>query len=214
MAVLLTAREIQKQYGSRILFEGVSLAINDGEIHGLIGPNGAGKSTLMQVLAGLETPDAGEVALRKGVRMVYVAQDPTFPPGTTVGGVLEADSRDALGTGDVVLNGGTLVSHTNDPLLIAGNYNQLSGSTLEIDLGRDGEGELTILGDAGYAGTLDINVQHDFQVVPGETFDVITTSYQQGAFATVNVTGTSAKWTVVYSDRGLHLKFHSDGRRH
>ena len=94
MAVLLTAREIQKQHGSRILFEGVSLAINDGEIHGLIGPNGAGKSTLMKVLAGLETPDLGEVALRKGVRMVYVAQDPTFPPGTTVGGVLEAAAHE------------------------------------------------------------------------------------------------------------------------
>jgi autotransporter-associated beta strand protein len=153
---------------------------------------------------------------KQGTGTLKLAGHNSYSGGTQidVGGVLEADSRDALGTGDVVLNGGTLVSHTNDPLLIAGNYNQLSGSTLEIDLGRDGEGELTILGDAGYAGTLDINVQHDFQVVPGETFDVITTSYQQGAFATVNVTGTSAKWTVVYSDRGLHLKFHSDGRRH
>jgi ABC transport system ATP-binding/permease protein len=94
MAVLLTAREISKQHGSRILFEGVSLAINDGEIHGLIGPNGAGKSTLMKVLAGLETPDSGEVALRKGVRMVYVAQDPAYAPGTTVGAVLEAAARE------------------------------------------------------------------------------------------------------------------------
>ncbi len=94
MAVLLTAREISKQHGSRILFEGVSLAINDGEVHGLIGPNGAGKSTLMKVLAGLETPDAGEVALRKGVRMVYVAQDPEFMPGITIGAVLEAAARE------------------------------------------------------------------------------------------------------------------------
>jgi len=94
MAVLLTAREVAKQYGARMLFEGVSLAVNDGEVHGLIGPNGAGKSTLMKILAGLETPDAGEVALRKGVRMVYVAQDPAFPAGTTVGAVLEAAARE------------------------------------------------------------------------------------------------------------------------
>jgi ATP-binding cassette subfamily F protein uup len=94
MAVLLTAREIAKQYGSRILFEGVSLAINDGEIHGLIGPNGAGKSTLMKVLAGLESPDSGEVALRKGARMVYVAQDPEFRSGTTVEAVLEAAAHE------------------------------------------------------------------------------------------------------------------------
>ena len=94
MAVLLTAREISKQHGSRILFEGVSLAINDGEVHGLIGPNGSGKSTLMKVLAGLETPDSGEVALRKGVRMVYVAQDPEFPAATSVGAVLEAAAHE------------------------------------------------------------------------------------------------------------------------
>jgi ATP-binding cassette subfamily F protein uup len=94
MAVLLTAREIAKQHGSHLLFEGVSLAINDGEVHGLIGPNGSGKSTLMKILAGLETPDSGEVALRKGVRMVYVAQDPEFPPAATVGTVLEAAARE------------------------------------------------------------------------------------------------------------------------
>ena len=46
------------------------------------------------MLAGLETPDSGEVALRKGVRMVYVAQDPSFPPGTTVGAVLEAAAHE------------------------------------------------------------------------------------------------------------------------
>jgi ATP-binding cassette subfamily F protein uup len=76
------------------LFEGVAVAINDGEVHGLIGPNGAGKSTLMRIMAGLEAADAGEVALRKGVRMVYVPQEPSFPPGATAGGVVEAAARE------------------------------------------------------------------------------------------------------------------------
>jgi ATP-binding cassette subfamily F protein uup len=94
MAVLLTCREIAKIHGSRILFEGVSLALNDGEVHGLIGPNGAGKSTLMRIMAGLESADAGEVALRKGVRMVYVPQEPAFPPGSTAGGVVAAAAHE------------------------------------------------------------------------------------------------------------------------
>ena len=94
MAVLLTAREIAKQHGSTVLFEGVSLAINDGEVHGLIGPNGSGKSTLMKVLAGLETCDSGEVALRKGVRLVCVPQDPVFPEASTVLQILESAARE------------------------------------------------------------------------------------------------------------------------
>ncbi len=94
MAVLLTCREIGKVHGSQVLFQGVSLAINDGEVHGLVGPNGAGKSTLMRIMAGLEAADSGEVALRKGVRMVYVPQEPSFPLEASVGEVVEAAARE------------------------------------------------------------------------------------------------------------------------
>ena len=94
MAVLLTCREIAKVHGSQVLFQGVSLAINDGEVHGLVGPNGAGKSTLMRIMAGLEAADSGEVALRKGVRMVYVPQEPSFAPQVSVGAVVNAAARE------------------------------------------------------------------------------------------------------------------------
>ena len=40
----------------------------------MIGPNGTGKSTLLKILAGLETPDSGELALRRGLRVRYLAQ--------------------------------------------------------------------------------------------------------------------------------------------
>jgi ATP-binding cassette subfamily F protein uup len=53
-----------------------------------VGPNGSGKTTLLRILAGLETPDRGTRSLRSGVRLGYVAQDPTFPPGLTVEDVL------------------------------------------------------------------------------------------------------------------------------
>lgn len=84
MALLLSSFDITKQYGVKPLFTRISLAVNEGERHGLIGPNGAGKSTLLKILAGLETADTGEVSLRKGARLVYVEQDPEFDPSLTV----------------------------------------------------------------------------------------------------------------------------------
>jgi ATP-binding cassette subfamily F protein uup len=89
MALLLTCQSIARQFGAATLFENVSLTINDGERHGLIGPNGAGKSTLLKILAGLEHTDKGEVALRKGVRMIYVPQEPEFDSSLTVQQILD-----------------------------------------------------------------------------------------------------------------------------
>ncbi|QOY92168.1 ABC-F family ATP-binding cassette domain-containing protein [Paludibaculum fermentans] len=89
MALLLNCQSIARQFGATTLFENVSLTISDGERHGMIGPNGAGKSTLLKVLAGLDQADRGEVALRKGVRMTYVPQDPVFEPKKTVREILD-----------------------------------------------------------------------------------------------------------------------------
>ncbi|MBI4891079.1 MAG: ABC-F family ATP-binding cassette domain-containing protein [Acidobacteria bacterium] len=89
MALLLSCQSIGRQFGAATLFDQVSLTVSDNERHGLIGPNGAGKSTLLKVLGGLDHADRGEVALRKGVRMVYVPQDPEFDPSLTVLEILE-----------------------------------------------------------------------------------------------------------------------------
>jgi ATP-binding cassette subfamily F protein uup len=94
MAVLLTCQDLTRQFGASTLFENISFTIGDGEHHGLIGPNGAGKSTLLRILAGLEYTDRGEVALRKGVRMVYLPQEPEFDPSQTVLQILEASAHE------------------------------------------------------------------------------------------------------------------------
>ncbi len=87
MAILLSCRELAKAYGPRPLFEGLSFGLFEGERAGLIGPNGTGKSTLLKILAGQETPDAGEFAPRRGLRVGYLAQRDRveeLAPGTTV----------------------------------------------------------------------------------------------------------------------------------
>ena len=62
-------------YGTREIFAGLSLNLNDGEKIGLVGPNGSGKSSLLKLLAGVERPAAGERTLRRGITVAYLAQE-------------------------------------------------------------------------------------------------------------------------------------------
>jgi branched-chain amino acid transport system ATP-binding protein len=63
LPVLLNAKSLSKRYGGLVANNKVSLSLAPGEIRGLIGPNGAGKTTLVNLLTGIETPDAGRVWL-------------------------------------------------------------------------------------------------------------------------------------------------------
>ena len=87
-SLLLSCEAVSKSYGARSLFDNLSFGLFEGDQAGLVGPNGSGKSTLLKILAGLLAPDTGSRALRSGVRVGYVAQDPVFPPGGTVNAVV------------------------------------------------------------------------------------------------------------------------------
>lgn len=95
MALLLNAQSVTKAFGATPLFREISFAVNEGDRVGVIGPNGSGKSTLLRMLAGEIEPDAGEVTLRSGARMVYIEQESQFGPGETVRSVVEAALRRA-----------------------------------------------------------------------------------------------------------------------
>ena len=90
MATLLSCRNLTKSHAARPLFSGLTFGIDDDERIGLIGPNGSGKSTLLKILAGLEKPGGGELSVRRGLKIGYVAQEEDFPPGATVESVLGA----------------------------------------------------------------------------------------------------------------------------
>ncbi|RMH10926.1 MAG: ABC transporter ATP-binding protein, partial [Planctomycetota bacterium] len=81
---VLSATNISHAYGDEIILDGVSLSIEPGERVGMVGQNGAGKSTLLRIMAGLITPDSGQVVLQRGARAAYLQQDPTCVPGRTV----------------------------------------------------------------------------------------------------------------------------------
>ena len=71
---LLTARGIQKSFGTNHVLRGVDLAVRRGEVVALIGPSGSGKTTVLRSLNGLETPDAGLVELDGGPAVDFGAQ--------------------------------------------------------------------------------------------------------------------------------------------
>jgi ABC transport system ATP-binding/permease protein len=84
MSALLSCHGLSKAFAERPLFQGLTFAVQDGDKLGLIGANGTGKSTLLQVLAQRLDADDGEVVIRKGATVAYVAQEDTFEPGLTV----------------------------------------------------------------------------------------------------------------------------------
>src|SRR5213083_2109953 len=88
--LLLSCESVSKTYGTRSLFDDLSLGLFEGDQAGLVGPNGSGKSTLLKILAGVTTPDGGSRSLRGGVRLGYVPQDPVFADDLTVAEVLTA----------------------------------------------------------------------------------------------------------------------------
>ncbi len=89
MALLVSCNLLAKSFGSRTLFENISLGISEGERLGLIGPNGSGKSTLLKILSGRLEPDSGTISLRRNTRVGYVPQTSEFPAGQTVAEAIE-----------------------------------------------------------------------------------------------------------------------------
>ena len=90
MTNLVNLESVSKSYGERMLLDGVSLGVSEGERIGVVGLNGGGKTTLLEVLAGISEPDSGRVSHARGLRLGVVTQRTELPEDSTVGGVVLA----------------------------------------------------------------------------------------------------------------------------
>jgi len=72
--LVIEATGISKEFGDRLLFENLDLAVPPGAIVGIIGPNGAGKTTLFKIIMGQEEPDSGTIRIGESVKLAYVDQ--------------------------------------------------------------------------------------------------------------------------------------------
>jgi ATP-binding cassette, subfamily F, member 3 len=81
---IASGANLAKSYSGDTIFRDVTFQIQERERIALVGANGAGKSTLLRLLAGVEKPDAGNVALTSGARIGYLSQEVVFPPGVTL----------------------------------------------------------------------------------------------------------------------------------
>ncbi len=81
---LLTATNVTKAHTDKVLLNNADFSIDDKEKIGIIGINGTGKSTLLQILAGVQEADEGEIVMGNHVVINYLSQNPEFPEGITI----------------------------------------------------------------------------------------------------------------------------------
>lgn len=100
MAHLLGAEQLRVEYPTRVVLDGVTVGIGDGDRIGVVGRNGEGKSTLLRILAGKQEPDAGRVTRRRGVTLGMLDQADALATGQTVLATIVGDRAEHEWAGD------------------------------------------------------------------------------------------------------------------
>ena len=89
----LSVENISKSYGERILFKNISFGINEGQKIGFVAKNGTGKTSILNIIAGVDTPDTGNVVSRKNVKISYLSQDPKLDPNCTIEEIIQTSDN-------------------------------------------------------------------------------------------------------------------------
>ncbi|WP_074408174.1 ABC-F family ATP-binding cassette domain-containing protein [Aquimarina megaterium] len=92
----VSVENIAKGFGERILFKNISFGINEGQKIGFVAKNGTGKTSLLDIVAGDEEPDEGQVVYRKNLKVAFLPQEPNLDPSLTIEQTIFASDNDIL----------------------------------------------------------------------------------------------------------------------
>ena len=92
----LSVENISKSYGERVLFEGLTFGLSQGDKVALIANNGTGKTSMLKIIAGKDVTESGKITLRKGIRIGYLEQEPSFNESYTVKELLDNSSTEMM----------------------------------------------------------------------------------------------------------------------
>jgi len=82
--IILQANKIERSFAGEVLFDNITLQVDERDRIALVGKNGAGKSTLLKILVGEEEPTSGEINKKKDISLSYLAQDSRFESENTI----------------------------------------------------------------------------------------------------------------------------------
>jgi len=100
MAHLLGAEALHQEFESGVVFDAVTVGINEGDRIGIVGRNGDGKSTLLSLLSGRLEPSSGRVTARRGIVTAMLDQADTLDPEVTAGRTIVGDVPEHVWAGD------------------------------------------------------------------------------------------------------------------
>ncbi|KQP56079.1 ABC-F family ATP-binding cassette domain-containing protein [Agreia sp. Leaf283] len=103
MAHLLGAESLHLEYPTRVIFDSVTIGLNEGDRVGIVGRNGDGKSTLLRLLAGRIEPDGGRVTRRNGVTLAMLDQSDDLDGDLTVKETIVGDIDEHVWAGDPII---------------------------------------------------------------------------------------------------------------
>lgn len=103
MAHLLGGENLHLEFPTRVVFDSVSLGVDEGDRIGIVGRNGDGKSSLLAMLSGRLEPDGGRVTVRGGVRVGVLDQGDTLDDALTVAQTVVGDRPEHEWAGDATV---------------------------------------------------------------------------------------------------------------
>ncbi|HHJ8034034.1 multidrug ABC transporter ATP-binding protein [Streptococcus pyogenes] len=141
--IILQGNKLERSFSGDVLFQNISLQVDERDRIALVGPNGAGKSTLLKLLVGEETPTSGEVNTKKDLTLSYLAQNSRFESDQTIYEemlkVFEALRQDEkrlrqMEMDMATVSGQDLTRLMTDYDLLTEHFRQQGGFTYESDI--------------------------------------------------------------------------------